>query len=113
MTTDNIDKFDRIALQVLKYLYQQFPAAARPDPNCIGLTRENPGQTDEGMGRSENWDHLSDDLSRVVSWLIDEGMIHDHDYKIGPSYVLSIAGFKALSKIAPECRPPKIISESS
>jgi len=115
MNIDHMAHFDQIAEKILRYLYQEFPATAHPEPHTIGLTTESPGPGKDRTGQSQSWDSQiwdsqSDDVSRTLSWLIEEGLVQDHGYKTGPSYVLSAAGFKALSKIAPECRPPILLS---
>lgn len=110
MNIDHMAHFDQIAEKILRYLYQEFPATAHPEPHSIGLTTESPGPGADRIDQNQSWDSLSDDLSRALSWLIEEGLVQDHGYKTGPSYVLSAAGFKALSKIAPECRPPALLS---
>lgn len=44
MNIDHMTHFDQIAEKILRYLYQEFPAAARPKPHSIGLTPRVPAR---------------------------------------------------------------------
>lgn len=104
-----MDRFDDVAARILKDLHENFPAPHYPTPNSIGLTQESPELVGGRENTSNEYRELSKELRSALLWLVDEGYVFDRGYKIGPSHVLTGHGLKALKKIAPDYKLPKII----
>ncbi|AXI61611.1 hypothetical protein DLD99_14385 [Pseudomonas kribbensis] len=108
MASEHIERFDTVATNVLKALHSKFPAAFHPTPNSIGLTDEEPVTVNGRREFSEEYDRLSTETKQALNFLIEEGFVHDRQYRIGPSHVITAKGLKALERIDPAFPAPAL-----
>lgn len=103
----NIQRFDEIAKKLLVALYESFPAAAYWGPNDLGLTNEQPTHDQTGRwNASEEWNELDREVKRAMIWLVEEGFVHDRQYKMSASHVLTAQGFIALEQLDSAYKAP-------
>ncbi|MBA1194981.1 hypothetical protein G7007_19325 [Pseudomonas entomophila] len=107
--TANIERFEEIAKKILIALYESFPAADYLGPNELGLTDEEPSRDKMG-GRvvSNEWEKLNQEVRRAMAWLVEEGLVHDRQYKMSASHVLTSRGFNALEELDPAYKAPAV-----
>lgn len=108
MAIEHIDRFNIVATNILKALHSSFPATFHPSPKNIGLTDEEPVIVDGDRVVSEEYEKLSNEVRQVLAFLIDEGFVHDRQYSLGPSHVITAAGLTALERIDPAFPAPSI-----
>lgn len=107
--TANIKRFDEIAKKLLVALYESFPAAAYLGPNELGLTSEQPGHDQSGRwDASDEWNELDREVKRAMIWLVEEGFVHDRQYKMSASHVLTTQGFIALEQLDSAYKSPAL-----
>ncbi|WP_152690452.1 hypothetical protein [Pseudomonas fluorescens] len=111
--TANIKRFDEITKKLLVALYESFPAAAFLGPNELGLTNEQPAHDQLGRwSASEEWNELDNEVKRAMLWLVEEGFVHDRQYKISASHVLTAQGFIALEQMDSAYKAPVLTKTS-
>lgn len=108
MAFEHIDRFNIVATNILRALHSSFPAAFHPTPKNIGLTDEEPVTVDGDRVVSEEYEKLSNEVREVLNFLVDEGFVHDRQYRFGPSHVISAKGLLALERIDPGFLAPII-----
>lgn len=110
MEIKHMDRFNEIALSVLKELYQSFPSPGYPTPTSIGMTKDDPYATGEPRPiLSDEYQNFAQEIQSVIRWMIEAGYVNDRENKFAASYVLTEAGLIALNKIDNEFPTPEII----
>ena len=111
--TANIERFEEIAKKLLIALHESFPAATYLGPTEIGLTSEQPTNDESGRwNASEEWRELDQEVKRAMLWLVEEGFVHDRQYKMSASHVLTAQGFIALEQLDSAYKAPVLTKTS-
>jgi len=106
----NIERFEELAKKILVALYEAFPGTHYPNPKNLGLIDTVPTR-DAGGGQvaSEEWRELEIELRTILFWLVEQGLVHDRQYRAGASHVLTLQGFAALERLDPAYKAPKLV----
>lgn len=105
----NIKRFDELAQRILAGLHEAFPAARHLGPNEAGLSDEAPAlNTSGGRSASDEWHTLDTELAGVLTWLVEQGLVHDRQNKFGASHILTARGFEVLHRLDPKYEIPAV-----
>jgi len=105
---EHMERFDDIALRVLRSLYATFPVASAPTPKTIGMTDEVPVFANGRLNTSDEWRSVADEISSALQWLAFEDLVYVLNRPSGPTHLLTSKGFRTLGKLDSGMLGPRV-----